>query len=60
MSEEMQIETRIAMEDNALKIGVTKLGQFSPYTCPECHGALLQLKTGACCASAATRGTPTR
>ncbi len=23
-----------------------KLGQLSPYTCPECHGVLLQLKEG--------------
>jgi len=34
------------MEDNALQAGVEKLGQLSLYTCPECHGALLQMMTG--------------
>ncbi len=43
MSEELHIETRIAMEDNALELGVTKLGAPSLYTCPDCHGVLLQL-----------------
>ena len=43
MTEHLDIETRIALEDNALAAGVMRLGTFSPYTCPECHGALLQL-----------------
>ena len=46
MSEEMQLETRIALEDNALESGLMRVGQPSPWTCPECHGVLLQLKTG--------------
>ena len=46
MPEDLHIETRIAMEDNALELGVTKLGSPSLYTCPECHGVLLQLRTG--------------
>ncbi len=46
MSEELQIENRIALEDNALEIGVTKLGTPSLYTCPECHGVLIQLRHG--------------
>jgi two-component system chemotaxis response regulator CheB len=46
MTEHMDIETRIALEENALGAGVMKLGQLSPYTCPECHGTLLQLNTG--------------
>ena len=46
MTEHMDIETRIALEENALEAGVMKLGQLSPYTCPECHGTLLQLTTG--------------
>ncbi len=46
MSEQMDIEVRIAREDNAFEGGVMKLGAFSPYTCPECHGVLLQLKEG--------------
>jgi two-component system chemotaxis response regulator CheB len=46
MSEAMQIETKIAREDNALAAGVLKLGPPSPYTCPECHGVLVQLQEG--------------
>jgi two-component system chemotaxis response regulator CheB len=44
--ERLGIETRIAMEDKALEAGFQRLGEFSPFTCPECHGALLRLKTG--------------
>ena len=43
MPEHIDIETRIALEENALAAGVTKLGSLSPYTCPECHGTLLEL-----------------
>lgn len=46
VSEQMDIEVSVAREDNAFERGVMKLGQFSPYTCPECHGVLLQLKEG--------------
>jgi two-component system chemotaxis response regulator CheB len=46
MSEQMDIEVQIAQEDNAFEIGIMKLGELSPYTCPECHGVLLQLKEG--------------
>lgn len=41
---ELQIETKIAKEVNALSAGVMELGSASPYTCPECHGVLVQLK----------------
>ena len=43
MSEEMEIEVSIAREDKAKPAGVMKLGNFSPYTCPECHGTLIQV-----------------
>jgi two-component system chemotaxis response regulator CheB len=46
VSEELDIENRIAMEDKALEAGVMKLGELSPYTCPECHGTLVQWKAG--------------
>ncbi len=42
--EELDIEVKIAMEENGLEAGVTKLGSPSIFTCPECHGTLLQLK----------------
>jgi two-component system chemotaxis response regulator CheB len=42
--ERMNIEIKIAKEDKALDIGVLTLGDPSYFTCPECHGVLLQLK----------------
>jgi two-component system chemotaxis response regulator CheB len=42
--DELNIEVKIAMEDNALESGIAKLGSPSIFTCPECHGTLLQLK----------------
>jgi len=42
--EEMEIEVKIAKEDNAIAAGVLKLGDPSSYACPECHGVLLELK----------------
>ena len=44
MPEGLNIEVKIAMEDNGLEAGVTRLGSPSVFTCPECHGTLLQLK----------------
>lgn len=46
VSENLHIETRIALEDNAIAAGVMQLGQPSPFTCPDCHGTLLQLTDG--------------
>jgi len=46
VSEAMKIENQIALENNALEAGVLKLGPLSPYTCPECHGVLVQLQEG--------------
>lgn len=44
--EEMKIEVSIAEEDNALEAGVLKMGSPSIFTCPECHGALLEISEG--------------
>jgi len=46
VSDQLGIETRIALEDNALEAGVMKLGELSPFTCPSCHGILLQIQEG--------------
>jgi len=46
VSEHMEIETRIALEENAIEAGVMKIGTLSPFTCPECHGILLQIQDG--------------
>jgi two-component system chemotaxis response regulator CheB len=42
----MAIEVGIARARNALESGVIELGDPSVFTCPECHGVLLQLKEG--------------
>jgi two-component system chemotaxis response regulator CheB len=46
VSEQRDIEVKVAREDNSFESGIMKLGKLSPYTCPECHGILLQLKEG--------------
>jgi len=46
VSEELEMEVKIAGEDNALESGIMKWGEPSVYACPECHGVLLQLKEG--------------
>ncbi len=42
----LAIETSIASEGNSLKAGVLELGDVSTYTCPECHGVLVQIVEG--------------
>jgi two-component system chemotaxis response regulator CheB len=42
-SEELNTEVDIALEHNPIDAGVLKLGKPSIYTCPECHGALLEV-----------------
>jgi two-component system chemotaxis response regulator CheB len=44
--ERMKIEVEIAKEDTAIDKGIQDLFEPSNYTCPECHGVLLQLKEG--------------
>jgi two-component system chemotaxis response regulator CheB len=43
---EMAMENHVALEDNALEQGLLDVAPPSLYTCPECHGVLLQLKAG--------------
>jgi two-component system chemotaxis response regulator CheB len=40
----LETEVRIANGHDAREVGVLKLGQPSTYTCPECHGVLLEVK----------------
>lgn len=42
-SPRMEIETRIAMNENALGDGDVQLGPLSRYTCPQCNGTLAKL-----------------
>jgi two-component system, chemotaxis family, protein-glutamate methylesterase/glutaminase len=44
MSKELEIEVNIAREVKARDAGVGELGEPSIFTCPECHGTLLQLR----------------
>jgi len=40
------VENLIAMEGNGMQAGVMNLGKVSKYTCPECHGVLVQIEEG--------------
>jgi two-component system chemotaxis response regulator CheB len=44
--ESMRVENIIAMEGNGLQAGVMALGKVSQYTCPDCHGVLVQIDEG--------------
>jgi two-component system chemotaxis response regulator CheB len=46
VSKQLAVETQIAREDGALETGILNLGSMSPYSCPECHGVLVQLQDG--------------
>ncbi|HYO94026.1 MAG TPA: chemotaxis protein CheB [Polyangiaceae bacterium] len=46
VSKELEVEIHIAREGRGLQAGVMDLGPITPYTCPECHGILVQLKEG--------------
>ncbi len=46
MSRQTEIEVKIALHDHALEVGVMELGVLSIFTCPDCHGTLLQLREG--------------
>lgn len=41
---ELDVEVRIAKEENAVDAGVERIGEPSSFTCPECHGVLLRMK----------------
>jgi two-component system chemotaxis response regulator CheB len=40
------VEVKIAAEDGAFQKGVMDLGTLTPFTCPECHGALVRIAEG--------------
>lgn len=42
----LEVEVKIAKEQNPLDAGIAEIAQPSVYSCPECHGVLLQLKEG--------------
>jgi two-component system chemotaxis response regulator CheB len=42
----LKAEILIAHSDNAFQMGIIEMGQLTPFTCPECDGALTRLKEG--------------
>lgn len=42
----LETEVVIATRDNAFEMGIMNMGEFTPFTCPECHGALVRLVEG--------------
>jgi two-component system chemotaxis response regulator CheB len=44
MSDRLKIETDVAADEVANLDGITKIGDPSLFTCPECHGTLLKIK----------------
>jgi two-component system, chemotaxis family, protein-glutamate methylesterase/glutaminase len=46
VSKKLAAESQIAREERALETGILNLGSMSPYSCPECHGVLVQLQDG--------------
>jgi two-component system chemotaxis response regulator CheB len=45
-SAELEAEVQIAKGEDARQVGVMGLGRPSTYTCPDCHGVLLEIKDG--------------
>jgi two-component system, chemotaxis family, protein-glutamate methylesterase/glutaminase len=46
VSDELGIETRIALGEDSGDLDVTQLGKLSEFTCPECHGTLTEIING--------------
>ncbi|HEX8387132.1 MAG TPA: chemotaxis protein CheB [Rubricoccaceae bacterium] len=42
-----ELEVSIASTGNAFQQGIMEYGSLTPFTCPECHGALVRIEEGA-------------
>jgi two-component system, chemotaxis family, protein-glutamate methylesterase/glutaminase len=43
VSKDLEIETKIALGDDAAELDVKQLGEVSEFTCPDCHGTLIEV-----------------
>ena len=43
VSKDLEIETKIALGDDAAELDVKQLGEVSEFTCPDCHGTLVEV-----------------
>lgn len=43
---QIEMEVVIAANKDAFEIGIMNMGELTPFTCPQCHGALVSLKEG--------------
>lgn len=46
MTDELEIENRIALGDFAALRDVEKLGELTRFTCPDCHGSIWEIHNG--------------
>jgi two-component system, chemotaxis family, protein-glutamate methylesterase/glutaminase len=44
--EDLEIEMKIAREENPIEAGIERISEPSFVACPECHGVLMRLKNG--------------
>ena len=42
-SKDLEIETKIALGADAAELDVKQLGKISEFTCPDCHGSLIEI-----------------
>jgi two-component system chemotaxis response regulator CheB len=42
----LKVEVAIATNSSAFEMGIVEMGELTPLTCPECHGALVRLIEG--------------
>lgn len=44
--EKMKIEISVGADGDAFRKGIMNVGSLTPFTCPECHGVLVQIEEG--------------